>query len=203
MVLAGMDGRSTGVPVAVPAGSSQLSAIPDQTGDLLFPGIGGVYDVRPGRTSRVTTGTVLAAGPTRWLADECDNQARCRLVVIDRSTGARHALSARLYQAGYPAAAGVISPDGTAAAVLAGSPSTRIEIINLATGAEHALPLRVVSVDDGGESMAWSPDSRWLFLAANNDLYAVGSRTREITDLSHMPGTALPALTQLSIRDRR
>jgi hypothetical protein len=35
------------------------------------------------------------------------------------------------------------------------------------------------------------------------DLYAVGSRTREITDLSHMLGTALPALTQLSIRDRR
>ena len=200
MVLAGMDGRSTGVPIAVPAGSSQLSAIPDQTGYLLFPGIGGVYDVRPGRTSRVTAGTVLAVGPTRWLTDECDSQARCRLVVIDRFTGARHALSARPYQGGYPA--GVISPDGTVAAVLAGSPSARIEIINLATGAEHALPLRIASVDDGGESMAWSPDSRWLFLAANDDLYAVGSRTREITDLSHMPGTALPALTQLSIRDR-
>ena len=202
MVLAGMDGRSTGVPIAVPAGSSQLSAIPDQTGYLLFPGIGGVYDVRPGRTSRVTTGTVLAVGPTRWLTGECDNQARCRPVVIDRFTGARHALNARLYQAEYPAA-GVISPDGTVAAVLAGSPSTRIEIIDLATGAEHALPLRIVSVDDGGESMVWSPDSRWLFLAANDDLYAVGSRTREITDLSHMLGTALPALTQLSIRDRR
>ena len=51
--------------------------------------------------------------------------------------------------------------------------------------------------------MVWSPDSRWLFLAANDDLYAVGSRTREMTDLSRMLGTALPALTQLSIRDRR
>jgi hypothetical protein len=201
MALAGMDGRGTGVRIAVPAGSSQLSAIPDQAGYLLFPGIGGVYDVRPGGTSRITTGTVLAVGPTRWLTGECDNQARCRPVVIDRFTGARHALNARLYQAGYPA--GVISPDGTAAAVLAGSPSTRIEIINLATGAEHALPLRVASIDEGGESLVWSPDSRWLFLAANDDLYAVGSRTREILDLSHMLGTALPALTQLSIRDRR
>jgi hypothetical protein len=200
MVLAGTDGRSTGVPIAVPAGNSPLSAIPDQTGYLLFPETGGVYDVRPGRTSRVTAGTVLAVGPTRWLTGECDNQARCRPVVIDRFTGARHALSARLNQAEY--AAGVISPDGTVAAVLAGSPSTRIEIINLATGAEHALPLRIVSVDYE-ESMVWSPDSRWLFLAANDDLYAVGSRTREITDLSHMLGTALPALTQLSIRDRR
>src|SRR3984893_19362614 len=74
MVLVGMDGRSTGVPIAVPAGSSQLSAIPDQTGYLLFPGIGGVYDVRPGRTSRVTTGTVLAVGPPRWLTGERDDQ---------------------------------------------------------------------------------------------------------------------------------
>ena len=202
MSLVGMDGRSTGVPIAVPAGSSQLSAIPDQTGYLLFPGIGGVYDVRPGRTSRVTTGTVLAVGPTRWLTDECDIQARCRPVVIDRSTGARHTLNVRLNHAEYPPV-GVISPDGTVAAVLVGSPSTRIEIINLTTGAEHILPLRIVSVDEGWESMAWSPDSRWLFLAANDDLYAVGSRTREITDLSHTLGTTLPALTQLSIRDRR
>jgi len=51
--------------------------------------------------------------------------------------------------------------------------------------------------------MGGSPDGGWLFLAANEEVYAVGSRTREITDLSHMLGTALPALTQLSIRDRR
>ena len=203
MVLVGMDGRSTGVPIAVPAGSPQLSAIPDQTGYLLFPGIGGVYDVRPGRTSRVTTGALLAVGPTRWLTDECDNQARCRPVVIDRSTGARHALSVRLDQAPY-APVGVISPDGTVAAVLAGSSSARIEIINLATGAEHAFPLRVASAGEGREStMVWSPDSRWLFLTADDSLYAVSSRTGRITDLSHTLGTTLSALTQLSIRDRR
>jgi hypothetical protein len=203
MVLVGVDGRGTGVLIAVPAGSSQLSAIPDETGYLLFPGIGGVYDVRPGRTSRVTTGALLAAGPTRWLTDECDSQARCGPVVIDRSTGARHALSLHLDQASY-APVGVISPDGTVAAVQAGSSSARIEMINLATGAEHALPHRIASADEGQEStMAWSPDSRWLFLAASDGLYAVGSRTGQIIDLSHALGATLPALTQLSIRDHR
>ena len=203
MVLVGMDGRGTGVLIAAPAGSSQLSAIPDQTGYLLFPGIGGVYDVRPGRTSRVTTGALLAAGPTRWLTDECDSQARCGPVVIDRSTGARHALSLHLDQAS-DAPVGVISPDGTVAAVPAGSSSARTEVINLATGAEHALPLRIASADEGQEStMAWSPDSRWLLLlAASGGLYAVGSRTGQIIDLSHALGATLPALTQLSIRDR-
>lgn len=80
---------------------------------------------------------------------------------------------------------------GTVATVLAGSPSTRIEIINLATGADHPLPSRIASsvADEGWESMVWSPDSRWLFLAANGDLYAVGSCTGEITDLSHTLGT--------------
>src|SRR6266536_6262568 len=76
---------------------------------------------------------------------------------------------------------------GTVATVLAGSPSTRIEIINLATGADHPLPSRIASsvADEGWESMVWSPDSRWLFLAAHGDLSAVGSCTGEITDLSH------------------
>ena len=81
MVLVGMDGRRTGPSIAAPPQGSpvnaSLSAIPDQTGYLFFPGIGGVYDVRPGGTSRVTTGTVLAVGPIRWLTAECYSRARC------------------------------------------------------------------------------------------------------------------------------
>jgi len=58
--------------------------------------IGGVYDVRPSGTSRVTTGTVLAVGPTRWLTAVCNNHARCRPVVIDRPTGVRYPLNTRV-----------------------------------------------------------------------------------------------------------
>jgi hypothetical protein len=208
MVLVGMDGRRAGPSItAPPLGSPvnpSLVAIPDQAGYLLFPGTGGVYDVRPGGTSRVSTGTVLAVGPTRWLTAECTGHARCRPIAIDRSTGARHPLSTRISGTAQ-STVGVISPDGSAAAVLVGSSQARIEIIDLATGAAHALPLRIdlsgVDLGWAWESMAWSPDSRWLFAAAGGDLYAVSRHTGQVTNLSHVLGPALPHLSQLSMRN--
>jgi hypothetical protein len=213
MVLVGMDGRRTGPSIAAPPQGSpvntSLLAIPDQAGYLLFPGTGGAYDARPGGTSRVTTGTVLAVGPTRWLTAECSSHARCQPVVINRSTGVRYPLSTRVplsapLDGAVPPTAGVISPDGATAAVLLGSPQARIEIIDLATGAAHALALRIdLSEADMGwawETMAWSPDSRWLFVVARGDLDAVSQRTGQVTDLSHTLGPALPQLLQLSMR---
>jgi hypothetical protein len=214
MVLVGVDGRRTGPPIAAPPQSSPINtsllAVPDQSGYLLFPGTGGAYDVRPGDTSRVTTGTVLAVGPTRWLTAECDSNARCRPVVTDRSTGMRYPLSTRLplgnrLNGAVQPTIGVISADGTSAAVLVGSPQARVEIIDLGTGAAHALPLRIdLSELDMGwawESMAWSPDSRWLFVAASGGLYAVSQRTGKVTSLSRTLGPALPQLFQLSMRN--
>jgi hypothetical protein len=208
MVLAGMDGRRAGPSITAPpqgsAVNASLQAIPDQAGYLLFPGTGGVYDARPGGTSRVTTGTVLAVGPTRWLTAECTGHAPCRTIAIDRSTGVRHPLGTRISGTAQ-STAGVISPDGSTAAVLAGSSQARIEIIDLATGAAHALPLRIdlPAIDMGWawESMAWSPDSRWLFAAAGGDLYAVSQHSGQITNLSHALGPALPHLSQLSMRN--
>jgi len=213
MVLVGMDGRRTGPSIAAPPQSSPINtsllAIPDQTGYLLFPGTGGVYDVRPGGTSRVTTGTVLAVGPTRWLTAECDSHARCRPVVTNRSTGVRYPLNTRVplstrLNGAMPPTVGVISPDGATVAVLVGSMQARIEVIDLVTGTAHALPLRInlSEVDMGwaSESMAWSPDSRWLFIAIG-DLYAVNQRTNQMTNLSQTLGPALPQLFQLTMRN--
>jgi hypothetical protein len=213
MVLVGMDGRRTGPSIAAPPQSSpvnaSLLAIPDQTGYLLFPGTGGFYDVRPGGTSRVTTGTLLAVGPTRWLTSECDSHARCRPVVTDRSTGVRYPLNTRVLLStrpddAMPSTVGVISPDGATVAVVVGWPQARIEMINLVTGTARALPLRInlSDVDMGwaSESMSWSPDSRWLFIA-NGNLYAVGQRTDQVTNLNQTLGPALPQLFQLSMRN--
>ena len=100
MVLVGTDGRRAGPSIGAPPQGSPVNtlllAIPDQAGYLLFPGTGGAYDARPGGTSRVTTGTVLAAGPTRWLTAECSGRARCQPTVINRSTGVRYPLSTRV-----------------------------------------------------------------------------------------------------------
>ncbi|MEO8749993.1 MAG: hypothetical protein ABI384_06315 [Allobranchiibius sp.] len=198
MVLVGVDGRSTGPSLTIPAGSSPLSAVPDQTGYLLFPGLGGVYDVRPASASRITTGAVLAVGPTRWLTADCNDRARCRAVVTARASGAQRALDTRLGEINPQP--GVISPDGTKAALVIQSPSPAIEIIDLATGAAHALSLRIDLSTVDEESMVWSPDSRWLFSTdAKGHLDAVNAHTGQITDLTAISGHALPNLSQIAI----
>lgn len=183
MVLVGVDGRRTGLSLPIPAGTSPLSATPDQTGYLLFPGSGGVYDVRTSSTSRITTGAVLAVGPTRWLTADCNDRARCKAIVTDRASGARRALATRLGQVN--PRPGVIAPDGAKAALVVQSPSPAIEIIDLATGGAHALSLRIDLSTVNEESLVWSPDSRWLFTTdANGRLYAVNAHTGQITDLT-------------------
>lgn len=199
MVLVAVDDRRTGPSLPIPPGSSSLSAIPDQTGYLLFPGSGGAYDVRPSGTTRITTGTALAVGPTRWLTADCKDQAHCRATVIDRATGARRALDTHLGQVNPQP--GVIAPDGTKAALIVKSPSPAIEIIHLATGATDVLSLRIDLSTVNEESMVWSPDNQWLFTTdANGHLYAVNAHTGQITDLTASTGDALPNLSQIAIR---
>ena len=54
-------------------------------------GIGGMYDIGPDGVHRITTGTLLGIGRTRWLTAECDEQYNCATIVIDRSSGSRAA----------------------------------------------------------------------------------------------------------------
>ena len=58
----------------------------DAAGYLTFYGTGGVYEARPGVIRRITSGDLIAVGPTRWLTRE-DEQYRCQTVVTDRATG--------------------------------------------------------------------------------------------------------------------
>jgi hypothetical protein len=95
------DGRPTRVSIPIPAGLS-AQAVSDGAGYLLFSGTGGVYDARPGGLHRITTGSLLAAGPTGWLATDCDDDHRCVTVLIDRASGARrvvHAERSRRFRA--------------------------------------------------------------------------------------------------------
>lgn len=196
MTLVGLDGRSAGVSLRVPGGMSSLSALPDQAGYLVFLGDAGVFDVRPGRTSRITTGTLLAIGPTRWLVSECRTPTRCATLLVNRSSGARRHLPIHLGDTVQP---GVISPDGTLAAVLVKSPMNQLEIINLTTDSMVPLPIGIDLSTVNPQQMVWSPDSRWLFtLDWNGNLYAF-SNTEGITVLSD--DFLLPPLSQLAIRN--
>lgn len=155
--LVGFDGRPTGVSVPVNAANS------DGAGYLVTILSGGAYEVRPGSIERITTGALLAIGPTRWLTEECDDHHRCTRDIIDRDTGEHRVLGPTSDTNDPP---GVISPDGSIAALVSSEPDgTRaaLRLVDLNTGAErttHVLANRDASYNGG--ALAWTPDSRWL-----------------------------------------
>ena len=192
----GLDGGEQVAAITLPVDLQGTAVLPDQAGGLLVSGVGGVYQVRTSGLRRVTTGTVLAAGPTRLLVRECDATYRCTTLVVDRATGSRRALPTAELSGTH--LQGVVSPDGSKAlttrAVAAGTWAP--VMVDLREGA-------AVDADGWGlvtdsvANAAWSPDSRWLFaVVAPSLLVAVDTRTGAIADL----GVPLPDVLQVAVR---
>lgn len=159
MTLVGFDGRQ-GDDISVEVAGMPS---PDGAGYLLSYLTGGIYDARPGSLRRITTGALLAIGPTRWLTEECDAQHRCTTDVINRSTGAHHVLGPG---SDSDAPTGVISPDGRTAAVLHSEQPLTLSMLDLTTGVDHQTRVEIdrdAAFD--GTSMVWTPDGRWLIVA--------------------------------------
>lgn len=203
MSLAWLDGRMTGVSMRLPPGSGPWLAASDGRGYALAFYVGGgaeagdVYDVRPSGFRRIA-GSISAVGPTRWLTVDCDRH-RCSNVVIDPASGERRRLPGQPAQpAGAP---GVIAPDGSAAAVIGVSGrQVKLHLINLATGTSLLIPVPLDQGSTNGQTLAWSPDSRWLFVVTGHGrLAAVSARTHRVEGL----GVALPPVSQIAIRNPR
>lgn len=194
--LAGLDGSVTDVAVQLPPDSWPMTS--DRRGGVLFRAIGGVYLAGLEGIDRITTGAVLAVGPTRWLTLECDEQARCSSVVVERSTGDRrvldHSVSAR-----WPLA-GTISPDGSTAAVFRGGDSSMptLHLLDLESGAAHQVDVELAEGSvRGSRSLAWSPDSELLFAATGDrGLLVIDTRDHSVHDFA----VELPAVSQLATR---
>jgi hypothetical protein len=186
------------VSIRLPAGGWWLAS-PNGRGDVLLSGVGEIYDVWPGGSRRIG-GMLAAVGPTRWLTVNCNRPHRCTDVVIDPATGAQRQLGGPPVASVSAAAPGVIAPDGATAAVFrvtAGGQVT-LHLLNLATGADQriAVPLGPALVRAG--TLAWSPDSRWLFVIdTHGGLAAVNAATQRVEGL----GVRLPWLSQIAIRN--
>jgi hypothetical protein len=206
MALVGADGHPIASPhsahIVIPPTMTSFPA-PDGGGYSLVTGPDGVYDMRPSGLHRITTGAVVAVGPTRWLAAECTRQAQCFPVVVDQATGARHALHSFISDPSH--VSGVISPDGHTAALLlpeniAGGPPL-LHLINLSTGTDRPIAVQfnqnVSAFPFPDDAVVWSPDSRWLFAVdMNGQLHALDARTGRGQSL----GVPLPPVEQLAIR---
>jgi hypothetical protein len=185
------------------------TAVSDGRGDVLVTDSSfDVYDIGPG-WDRPVPGAVVAVGADTWLVDVCDAQyVHCRNEVVDAVTGSRRALpgpAAAPYYFAWPPT-GVISPDGSSAAVAESERNGRstVHLVDLRTGAVRDLGVPLLSpggsLPPGGarqQQMAWSPDGRWLFVAAaGGKLVAVDPRTGHAESL----GVSLPPVEQVAIR---
>jgi hypothetical protein len=191
MRLIGFDGRPTASSIALPPISGG-NAAPDGAGYLMVYAAGGTYDLRPGSVRRITTGQLLAIGPTGWLALECDDQLHCFTVAIDRSTWARRVLGPVISTVGPP---GLISPDGRAAAIVAldSTGAASVHVIDMSNGKDRGL---AVWVRGNGDGMVWSPDGRWLFVAGTDArVHAIDHTGRD-----HDLGVRPLVLDELTIR---
>jgi hypothetical protein len=193
-----LNGSETGVSMRLPSGGWWL-ATPNGQGDVLLSGVGEIYDVWPGG-SRHLGGMLAAVGPTRWLTVNCYRPHRCADVVINPRTGAQRQVGGPPVVSVSASAPGVIAPDGATAAVFRVSTSGQVtlHLLSLATGADQriAVPLEQASASAG--TLAWSPDSRWLFvITAHGGLAAVNAGTGQVQGL----GVQLPWLTQITVRN--
>jgi hypothetical protein len=162
-----LDGRPAGIQIPIPRDATVQAS--DRAGNVLMYGVGGMYDARPDGMHRITSGTLLAVGPTRWLTLECDERYHCAGVVIDRATGDRHALRTPLDA--YEQNSGAVSPDGRTVALLQpnGIGTSTVHLVELDTGADRLTGVTTSSDQTmGGRTFVWSPDSRWLFVTTGN-----------------------------------
>ena len=195
LVLVRPDGTPAGATIRPT--STYWPATGDGSGYMILTGIDGAYLARPDGARKITSGSVLAAGPTGWLVVECDKWARCVRVVIDRATGGRRSLPSS--PSFVDAQTGTVAPDGSMASyipVTAARPV--VHLLDLYTGADRALTVDL-GTDGYGTRLVWSPDGRWLFLAAGGRLLAVDPRTGAAQEL----GGDLPAILQVAVRARR
>lgn len=199
LLLIGADGHPTGTSAQLPPrDANPATAIPDGRGNaLVLDTSNAAYDASATRYWRVRA-TVLAVGPVNWLGFACSG-LRCENVVVNAVTGAQHALPR-----GGPVVPvfawptmGATSPDGRFAALpTEGGMSPVLRLVNLRTGAN--VPVSVpLAPSPETQDMAWSPDSRWLFVAAaDGKLMAVSAATGKVTGL----GVSLPAVSQVAVR---
>lgn len=203
MPLVRMDGTETGVSVRLPPGRGYTQATSDGRGGALVIDYGAsssaYVDVRPGGFQQMRiAGTVAAVGPTRWLVLDCHAGRGCSYAIVDPATGAQHTLPGP--SAGPLSwATGVIAPDGSAAAIAqAIGDRVTLHLLNLNSGSDQQIPVSLDAESAAGQRLAWSPDSRWLFVVtAQGKLAAVDARTGHVEGL----GVSLPRLSLIAVRN--
>ncbi|MDP9093346.1 MAG: hypothetical protein M3N95_10515 [Actinomycetota bacterium] len=158
---------------------------------------GGVEDVRPGGVEQlVRDGVVLASGAGRWLTAACQQGVDCPATLVTTGGSTGSALHPQPVDASWPL--GRISPDGGQAAVFRGAGPERlmVALVDLHSGSARLTSVRVGANADAN-SIAFSPDGSWLFVADESGLLdAVNVGTGAVRGL----GVVIQGALQVTVR---
>lgn len=179
--------------MAVPATGWQVTS--DHNGYVLAPMTGGTYVVRPEGVRRITTGKVDGVSPGHFLVTECDQQALCSRILIDRATGHRRIIHDDLVSPVLDERREAIAPDGSIAVEVR---EHDLWVTDLSDGS--ARPHDVL-IRPGAEfpdpGVVFSPDSEWLFgVDHRGEIVAIDTDTFQ----THELGVELPKASSLTIR---
>jgi hypothetical protein len=154
------------------------------------------YDASPGML-RPVTAQLVAVGPKTWLGVNCQGDS-CHDVVISAATGASKVLAGPpVSVTPGPSTLGAVAPDGSTAAVIVpgGGETSALELVSLVTGSLTRVAVAVSG--SWSTQLAWSPDSRWLFVInSRGTLEAVDPRTGR----AQAVGLGLSGLSQIVVR---
>ncbi|MEO6651604.1 MAG: hypothetical protein ABIP17_03000 [Ilumatobacteraceae bacterium] len=186
----GYDGTSTGREIELPDYPATL----DPLGGFAVATSGGVYLVDEERSTRLTTGRLLAIGVDRAVVHECDESLQCSYIVVDRADGTRRTLDIVGLEPGgrldpytwYP----IEQPlDPTETKVVAmgwgasstGSPTSGV--VDLLTG-------EFTEIGSAGyiNGMRWTPDGRFVFWLRGGSLEIFDPSTGESVTFSEELG---------------
>ncbi len=195
--LVGPDGKTTGEQLTVPV-AIQSYTVPDGRGYALAIGVGGVYSVRPSGVHRITTGVLLAVGPTGWLTLDCDAVGACEATMTDSGTGSSRRIPSWTKNNLNAFSPGALSPNGRYTAVLDPSAGlSTLVLVDVATGNPRKIPVQLDPETYGDLAFAWTPDSRWLLYPDREGSIQALDPT---TGISTVLIGSLPRITQLALR---
>jgi hypothetical protein len=188
-------GRYLGQQLDIPVTLNQ-NVVSDGSGYVIVSGLGGSYDLRPGSLRRITTGQVVAVGPTSWIAEECDDSDTCTDVTVDSRTWQRQVIGPTTDVPSFTP--GLVSADGARAILTTAAATTlQLTVLDVATGARQMITdLPDTRYDD--EVIALSPDGQFLFVVGSSGALSVF----DMSTMTVVPlGVRLPPVMQVAIRD--
>lgn len=188
------DGTAAGKTISL--GQSKRPVGTDGRGNLVIEeDDGSSYLTRSDGLKRITTGELVATGPTRFLTRECDAHGACAYIRTDREDDSRKTLRKEIDEDAAPT--GTIAPDGETTAV----PDPRVPgvgLIDLSSGKVDKIELDPNENDLPTGEMSWSPDSRWLFTASGSGgVSAIDTKTQKV----HRLDVGLSDVERLTVRE--